>query len=307
MSFMHADLDDAVGDLRLGGAGAEAEGRGHAGSTGACASVSCQSFQLMTHPAGGPVHSDAQHLVQHVRLGRRVRPRRRSRRSARAPSRRTGRPAARRSGSSARPCTMVKPRSAQRADRRGPAPARSPAPGPRRSRRAAAAWRRCAGCAPPPASAARRPTAACPGCARRSCRLGNIVVDLVDAHAAAGHRRRQHQVLLAGQAGEDAALLGAVADAQVGDAVRRQRDRLGAVDHDRAGAPADQAHDGLQRGGAAGAVAAQQRDHLAAVHREVDAVQDVRLAVPGVQVGQAQELDALMPWAPCSSASALPM
>jgi hypothetical protein len=46
----------------------------------------------------------------------------------------------------------------------------------------------------------------------------------------------------------------------------------------------------LQRGRAAGAVAAQQRDHLAAVHREVDAVQDVRLAVPGVQVGQAQQL-----------------
>ena len=42
---------------------------------------------------------------------------------------------------------------------------------------------------------------------------------------------------------------------------------------------------------AAGAVAAEQGDQLAAVHRQVDAVQDVRLAVEGVQVGDAQHLD----------------
>ena len=118
-------------------------------------------------------------------------------------------------------------------------------------------------------------------------------VDLVEAHAARGHRRWQQQVLLAAQAGEDAALLGAVAQPELRDAVRRQVHRLRAVDHDRAGAPAHQAHDRLQRGGAAGAVAAQQRDDLALVHRQVDAVQDVRFAVPGVHVGQAQHFGGL--------------
>lgn len=38
------------------------------------------------------------------------------------------------------------------------------------------------------------------------------------------------------------------------------------------------------RGGAAGAVAAQQRDHLARLNVDVDTVQDVRFTVPGVQV-----------------------
>ena len=47
---------------------------------------------------------------------------------------------------------------------------------------------------------------------------------------------------------------------------------------------AGEAEDRAQRGGAAGAVAAEQRHDFAAVHDEVDAVQDVRLAVEGVQV-----------------------
>ena len=63
-----------------------------------------------------------------------------------------------------------------------------------------------------------------------------------------------------------------------------QRDQLVALVADRAGALADDAHDRLQRRGLAGAVAAEQRDHLAGSHLEVDAVQDVRLAVPGLQI-----------------------
>ena len=46
----------------------------------------------------------------------------------------------------------------------------------------------------------------------------------------------------------------------------------------------DDAHDRFQRRGLAGAVAAEQRHHLARLHVESDAVQDVRLAVPGLQV-----------------------
>ena len=114
-------------------------------------------------------------------------------------------------------------------------------------------------------------------------------VDLVQAHAALGQRGRQHQVLFAGQAREDAALFRAVAQPQACDAVRGQADGLGAVDLDRALAAADQAHDGAQRAGAPGAVAAQQRDDLAFVHVQVHAVQHVRLAVPAVQVGDLEE------------------
>jgi len=58
----------------------------------------------------------------------------------------------------------------------------------------------------------------------------------------------------------------------------------GVVHDDRALARAHQAHDGAQRGGTARTIAAEQRDDLAAVHGQVDTMQDVRFAVPGVQV-----------------------
>ena len=45
-----------------------------------------------------------------------------------------------------------------------------------------------------------------------------------------------------------------------------------------------QAHDGLERGALADAVAAEQADHLAAADVQRDAVQDVALAVVGVHV-----------------------
>jgi hypothetical protein len=83
-----------------------------------------------------------------------------------------------------------------------------------------------------------------PGLLRRSSRLGNTVVDLVDAHAAAGHlaaaaagfpRRSgwRRCRALRGSSRCPAARCGAA-----------QADGLVAVEHDRAGAPAHQAHDG---------------------------------------------------------------
>ncbi len=90
---------------------------------------------------------------------------------------------------------------------------RSPAPGPRSARRAAAAARRCAGCGRSRASAARRPRAWCPGSCRRSFRFGKSSKICVDRQPALAHHRRQQQVLLDVEAREDAALLGAVGDA----------------------------------------------------------------------------------------------
>ena len=54
----------------------------------------------------------------------------------------------------------------------------------------------------------------------------------------------------------------------------------------RAGALLDDAHDRVQGRGLAGAVAAEQRHQLAAADLEVDAMQDVRFAVPGLQAAR---------------------
>ena len=145
--------------------------------------------------------------------------------------------------------------------------------------------------------------------------VGEQAVDLVERHAAWRHFRRQQQVFLAVEAGEDAALLGAVADAELGDAVRRQVHRLDAVDQHRAGAPADQPEDRFQGGGAPGAIAAEQGDHFATLHAQVHAVQDVRLAVEGLHAGQPQALVAgfahgchgRVHACPAKASSALPM
>ena len=79
------------------------------------------------------------------------------------------------------------------------------------------------------------------------------------------------------------------ASPEAGDPVRGQIDRLGAIEEHRTFALADDAHDRLQRRGLAGAVAAEQGDDLARGDVEVDAVQDVRFAVPGVQVADRQQ------------------
>src|SRR5436853_211172 len=80
-----------------------------------------------------------------------------------------------------------------------------------------------------------------------------------------------------------AALLGAVGDPEPGDAVRRQADQLSPAKPHRAGALAENAHDRAQGRRLAGAVAAEQGLNLALLDREIHAVQNVRLAVPGVQ------------------------
>ena len=68
-------------------------------------------------------------------------------------------------------------------------------------------------------------------------------VDRLVGHAAGTDLREQRQVLLGREAGEDAALLGTVADAEANDAVRRQADRLAAVHHDRTRPARDEAED----------------------------------------------------------------
>src|SRR5262249_7263500 len=92
---------------------------------------------------------------------------------------------------------------------------------------------------------------------------------------------------------KDAAFFRAIADAEACNLVRRKRNGLDTVDHDRTAAAPDQSEDRLQRRRPAGAIAAKQRHDLATVYRQIDAVQDVRLAVEHVQAADAQEFDAV--------------
>ena len=124
------------------------------------------------------------------------------------------------------------------------------------------------------AAAAREPLA----------QVGEERIDPLDAHPPGlGDHRRQEQVLLDREAREDRALLRAERDAEPGDALDRQADELAVLEHDRAAAFADDAHDRLERRGLAGAVSPEQGHDLALAHVEIDAMQDVQFVVPGLQ------------------------
>ena len=117
--------------------------------------------------------------------------------------------------------------------------------------------------------------------------IGKHFVDFGERHPAAERpdRGRQQQVFLAGKACENATLFGTVADPEVRHLEGGHIDRFGPMDLDGALARAGEAQYRAQRRGAPGAVAPEQRDDFALVHGQVDAVQDVRFAIPGVQPG----------------------
>ena len=120
--------------------------------------------------------------------------------------------------------------------------------------------------------------------------LGEELVDtrrrpLAGAAAAAGDL----EVLLDGEAGEDAAALGDEGDPGPGDLVGRAPGEVAALEADAAGGGAEQAHDGGQEGRLAGAVAAQEGDRPALADGQVDAVQDGAAAVAGAQAGHLQQ------------------
>ena len=122
------------------------------------------------------------------------------------------------------------------------------------------------------------------GGVRAFLQVGEQREDLLDRQPARGDDRRQHQVFGDRQGAEDAALFRADGNAGTGDHVGLHADRLGTAEADAALTTRHQAHDRLHGGGLAGAIAAQQRHHLALAHFEIHPMQDVALAVPGVQV-----------------------
>ena len=75
-------------------------------------------------------------------------------------------------------------------------------------------------------------------------------------------------------------------DAEVRDLVRGHAGDVAALERDPPLGGPHEAHDALERGGLADPVAPEEPDHLAGLHFQGDAVEDVALGVVGVDVGQ---------------------
>src|SRR5689334_4463761 len=118
--------------------------------------------------------------------------------------------------------------------------------------------------------------------------VGKHLVDLLERQTARCQRRRQKQVLFRREARVDATVLRAIAHPEACDAVRGESDRFLSINGHRARAAANEAEQGTQRRGAAGAVAAEKRHDLSLLDVAGDTVQHVRLAVVGMQIGDAQ-------------------
>ena len=113
--------------------------------------------------------------------------------------------------------------------------------------------------------------------------------DGLAGHSSGTDLRREQEVLLHVEAGEDAPLLRADLDAQPRDAVRRKPDGLGAVHQHRALAARHHPQQRTEGGGLPRAVSPEQGDQLPGAYLEAHPVEDVRLAVPGLELLHLQE------------------
>ena len=101
--------------------------------------------------------------------------------------------------------------------------------------------------------------------------------------AVAGGEAADFEVFHHGKLGEDAAVLGDVAEAGAGDGVGFASGDVLAGEGDAPGGGADEADEGFEGGGFAGAVAAEQDEGAARGNMEAESLQDVGAAVMGVQ------------------------
>ena len=93
----------------------------------------------------------------------------------------------------------------------------------------------------------------------------------------------KRQILSHGEPGEDVAMLGHIAEPEMRDLVTRQPGDVAALEQN-GSLRRHLAHDRLDRRGTADAVAAEQAHNLAGIDMHIDALQDVALAVEGVQI-----------------------
>ena len=130
--------------------------------------------------------------------------------------------------------------------------------------------------------------------AKRSLRRGKRSTTMSRLRFSAWRARRAKapsvEVLAHRQVAEDAAALRHQRDARLDDFVRRQVADFAAAERDRAaGQVRHDAGDDLEQGPLAGAVGAEDGDHLAAVDVQVDVVERDMLAVGGGDVGDPKQ------------------
>src|SRR6202030_2145148 len=113
--------------------------------------------------------------------------------------------------------------------------------------------------------------------------------DLIERQTAAAHRRRQQQVFANVQACENSAFFRAEGNAEARDLVRRSADNIPSIKANRTAALADNSHHRIQRSRLAGAVAAEQRYHLARIYMKIDAMENMGLAIPGFEIPDRQQ------------------
>ena len=108
---------------------------------------------------------------------------------------------------------------------------------------------------------------------------------------------------------KNTALFGAITDPEMGDFVSRQSDRFLAINLYRTLTTSGQTHDGAHGSGTPGAIASQDSDDLTGMYFQIHFVQDMRFAIPGLQVLDFQCANWLLAhaWAPSSSALLLPI
>jgi hypothetical protein len=101
------------------------------------------------------------------------------------------------------------------------------------------------------------------------------------AGRAVGFRDLQHRqdILLNRQSAKDAGFLRQITQTQDSPAVHGQRSDVAPVQQDPARVGLHQPHDRIEAGRLAGAIRAQQADHLAAMHFEADVMKDGALVV----------------------------
>ena len=111
---------------------------------------------------------------------------------------------------------------------------------------------------------------------------GEGLVDALDGPGTAPHSGGEFEMLVDAERAPQAPALRDVTDTEARDPGRAQPGGFLAADANRAAAGAHEAHDGLAQGGLAHAVAADHREH-AAVEREVDALQRMRMPVIDIE------------------------
>ncbi len=111
------------------------------------------------------------------------------------------------------------------------------------------------------------------------------------------------QIVLDGVVGEHLPVFRHITDAGPCNGMGRSASHVDAADQHLAAGRRHDAHDRLQRGRFAGAIAPEQRDGLRLTHLQIDAEQDLALAVENIEAFRNDRIGAHGPTAPAPASS----